>query len=207
MCRYGNTNSCNPCHTGFAEFDADGNGYLSKNEFLHFLEKKAHKKYSREDALRLFAKYDANGDGRIDLSEFTKLIESGELDPPQAAFGGIPFFRSKSRSGGRSKADIDSFFEGFGSAGMGDFDTTATEMFANMGLGGSASSKLGGAGAISTSTTVSSSTSADGSKIEVQTTKTKNADGSTTIVKVTTTTSRKGGQTLVSKNTVRKTFG
>lgn len=111
---------------GFAEFDADGNGYLTKREFGNFVRAKGNKALSPTEVTKLFQKYDTNDDGKLDLAEWTRLIEAGELDPPRQSRP-HPFFARHGASGGSGAGPgPGSTFAG------GGFDREIDEMFEEM---------------------------------------------------------------------------
>jgi len=63
----------------FAEFDEDGNGFITSNEFRNAIRKLGLGLTSR-DIDQLMAKIDTNSDGRIDYSEFMSKFKENNFD-------------------------------------------------------------------------------------------------------------------------------
>ena len=66
--------SVNDVTKAFNHFDSDGNGYLDKNEFKHFICNYG-AKLSEAEVDKFFNNVDIDGDGRISLDEFKKILE------------------------------------------------------------------------------------------------------------------------------------
>ena len=72
---FGNPTPKKEIHQLMAEFDEDGDGKLSFDEFVTFLEKSYVTLDEIEAVLRAFKTFDRNQSGEIDLGEFKFILE------------------------------------------------------------------------------------------------------------------------------------
>jgi hypothetical protein len=77
-----------PRIVGFVSIDTNGDGSLSKVEFLQFLTTQSNHRHSEAAAELLFNRFDHNGDGQIDMGEWSHVLDSGILDEAASAAGG-----------------------------------------------------------------------------------------------------------------------
>ena len=64
----------------FKVFDADGDGFITRDEFIAILTRPTSKRsHSKQEAEAIFAKADRNNDGRVDIDEFAAAWGANDL--------------------------------------------------------------------------------------------------------------------------------